>query len=183
MEESGQLHAPDALPPRRAPGTHCIGRWIDPKAGLDAVEKRKILHCRESNAGRPARSPSLYRLSYPDSSVYVTGLTFRKNVSPPSSRYNMVQNVGYDVYCVENILEPALSSESDLDLYVIIRKLLYSILNITMITTSKFDIPEILLKRLDISSVTYPQTRLHCITSQTAIFVVAAMKTSNLISE
>jgi hypothetical protein len=31
------------------------------------VEKRKILLCRESNSGRPARSQSLYQLSYPDS--------------------------------------------------------------------------------------------------------------------
>jgi hypothetical protein len=24
-------------------GTHCIGRWVGPRAGLDAVEKRKFL--------------------------------------------------------------------------------------------------------------------------------------------
>jgi hypothetical protein len=41
---------------------------VDPRAGLNAVEQRKILHCRISNPGRPARSQSLYRLSYPDSS-------------------------------------------------------------------------------------------------------------------
>jgi hypothetical protein len=35
------------------------------------VEKRKILHCRQSNAGRPARSPSLYRLSYSHSFLYI----------------------------------------------------------------------------------------------------------------
>jgi hypothetical protein len=56
MEVSGQLHAPGALPPgERAPGSHWIGGWIGPRAGLDAVEKRKSLHCRESNPGRPAR--------------------------------------------------------------------------------------------------------------------------------
>jgi hypothetical protein len=38
---------------------------VGPRVGLDDVEKRKIVHCRESNPGRPARSPSLYRLSYP----------------------------------------------------------------------------------------------------------------------
>jgi hypothetical protein len=37
------------------------------RAGLDAVDKRKIFPYCESNPGRPARSPSLYRLSYPDS--------------------------------------------------------------------------------------------------------------------
>jgi hypothetical protein len=27
----------------RAPGTHWIGGWVGPRAGLDAVEKRKFL--------------------------------------------------------------------------------------------------------------------------------------------
>jgi hypothetical protein len=50
-------------PGERAPGTHWIG-WIDLiRVDLDAVKKRKIFHCRESNPS----SPSLYRLSYLDS--------------------------------------------------------------------------------------------------------------------
>jgi hypothetical protein len=51
----------------RVPGIHWIEGWVSPRAGPDAVEKRKILHCRESNPGRLVRSPLLYRLSYPDS--------------------------------------------------------------------------------------------------------------------
>jgi len=43
MEVSGQLHAPASLPPReRATGTHWIGGWLDPRAGLDMVSERKI---------------------------------------------------------------------------------------------------------------------------------------------
>jgi hypothetical protein len=39
MEVSGQLHAPAALlPSERAHGTHWTGGWMDPRAGLDAVE-------------------------------------------------------------------------------------------------------------------------------------------------
>jgi hypothetical protein len=35
--------------------------WVDPRAGLDAETRRKILClCRESNPGRPVRSQSLY---------------------------------------------------------------------------------------------------------------------------
>jgi hypothetical protein len=51
-----------------APGTRWIGGWVDPRAGLDAVPKIKILCLyRESNGGRPARSlvtvlPGLSRL-------------------------------------------------------------------------------------------------------------------------
>jgi hypothetical protein len=29
-------------PWERAPGTHWIGGWVDPRAGLDDVEKRKF---------------------------------------------------------------------------------------------------------------------------------------------
>jgi hypothetical protein len=30
-------------PGERPPGTHCIGGWVDPRAGLGDVEKRKFL--------------------------------------------------------------------------------------------------------------------------------------------
>jgi hypothetical protein len=53
MDVSGQLHVPAALPP----GTHWIGGWVGPTAGLDAVEKRIIsCLCRESNPDRPVQS-------------------------------------------------------------------------------------------------------------------------------
>jgi hypothetical protein len=44
LEMSGQLHAPATLRPReRAPGTHWIGGWVGPRAGLDDTEKRRFL--------------------------------------------------------------------------------------------------------------------------------------------
>jgi hypothetical protein len=55
----------------RAPGTHWIGGWVGPRIGLDAVVKRKILYCRRSNHGRPARRPSLYRVRYSVSSLII----------------------------------------------------------------------------------------------------------------
>jgi hypothetical protein len=59
MEVSGHLHAPAALPPWKEPPV------LGPKAGLDAVEKRKIfLPCRKSKPSRPSHSPSLNRLRY-----------------------------------------------------------------------------------------------------------------------
>jgi hypothetical protein len=33
----------------RAPGTHCIGGWVDPRAGLDNIEKWKFWPYRDSN--------------------------------------------------------------------------------------------------------------------------------------
>jgi hypothetical protein len=60
-------------PGKTAPGTHCIGGWVGPKAGLDVMEKSKI-SCtyRESNADSSVVqtvAQSLYRLSYSDSLV------------------------------------------------------------------------------------------------------------------
>jgi hypothetical protein len=52
----------------RTPSTRWIWEWVGSRAGLSAIEKRKISwHCLEWNPGRPARNPSLFRLSYPDS--------------------------------------------------------------------------------------------------------------------
>jgi hypothetical protein len=57
------------LPPgKEPPGTHCTGGWVDPRAGLEAEVRGKILClCRGSNPGRPVCSETLYRLSYPGS--------------------------------------------------------------------------------------------------------------------
>jgi hypothetical protein len=57
-------------PMERAAGTHWIGGRVDPRAGLDDVEKRKFFTLpglELQPLGRPARSQSLYRLRYPGS--------------------------------------------------------------------------------------------------------------------
>jgi hypothetical protein len=52
--------------------THWIRGWLGPRASwYGRYAEEKFLHCRESNSGRLARSPSLYRLSYPASSMYM----------------------------------------------------------------------------------------------------------------
>jgi len=50
---SGQFHTSAALPPGEGiPSTHQVGGWMGPRAGLDAMARRKIpSHCRESIAG------------------------------------------------------------------------------------------------------------------------------------
>jgi hypothetical protein len=66
---SGQLPAAAALPPgERALGTHSLGGWVDPRADMDDVEKRKFLTLSGLELrplGRQARSQLLYRLHYP----------------------------------------------------------------------------------------------------------------------
>jgi hypothetical protein len=57
-------------PGETAHGTKSIGDWVDPRVGLDDVEKRKFLTLpglELRNLGRPARSQSIYRLRYPGS--------------------------------------------------------------------------------------------------------------------
>jgi len=49
------------IPRERAAGTHWIGGWVGPRAGVDAVSKRKIPSPRQES-NRPARSQLLYRL-------------------------------------------------------------------------------------------------------------------------
>jgi hypothetical protein len=52
----------------RAPGAHWIGGWVDPRFGVDDVQKRKFLTLPGLELrpfGGPARSQSLYRLRYP----------------------------------------------------------------------------------------------------------------------
>jgi len=50
--------------PRERHGTHCIGGWVGPRAGLDSAENLAPPPGFEP-PDRPARSESLYRLSYP----------------------------------------------------------------------------------------------------------------------
>jgi hypothetical protein len=53
-----QLHAPAALP-RELPGTHCIGGWVGPRAGLYGCEISRPTGLRSPD--RPTRSESPYR--------------------------------------------------------------------------------------------------------------------------
>jgi hypothetical protein len=50
---------------------------VGPRVGLDAVEKRRKLHCWESNPDCTVRSPSLYRMISPDSSIIVQEVTIK----------------------------------------------------------------------------------------------------------
>lgn len=57
MEISGQLHVPAALAPRKEPGTHWTGGWLDTTVGLDVLGKGQIFVPAEiHNPDRPARN-------------------------------------------------------------------------------------------------------------------------------
>jgi hypothetical protein len=55
------------IPGERTPGTHWIGGWVNPRAGLNDLEKRKFLTLSGLELRplrRPVRRQSLYRLLY-----------------------------------------------------------------------------------------------------------------------
>jgi hypothetical protein len=56
-------------PGGKSPCINWIGDWVGPTLSVDTAEKSKILYCRESNPGRPARSHSLYRLIFFNSNI------------------------------------------------------------------------------------------------------------------
>ena len=41
MGVGGYRHASADLPPGKPPGTHCMGDWVSPRAGLDGSEKSR----------------------------------------------------------------------------------------------------------------------------------------------
>jgi hypothetical protein len=78
-------------PRERTPGTHWIGGWVNPRAGLDDVEKRKFLTLpglELQPLSRPACSQSLYRLRYPGSTIRLSGF---KNAYPYLYAYTPVR--------------------------------------------------------------------------------------------
>jgi hypothetical protein len=72
MGVCGQRHVPAALSPGKRPGTHFIGGWVGPSAGLEGCRKSRPQ--RDKIPDCPARSQSLYRLSY--SSTWESRITY-----------------------------------------------------------------------------------------------------------
>jgi hypothetical protein len=82
----------------RTPGTHWIGGWVGPRAGLDAGARRKILcPCRGSNPDRPARSQTLYCLSYrisPYTTIIMTISTVKLSLWLGTTPWERILNLG-----------------------------------------------------------------------------------------
>jgi hypothetical protein len=64
---------PHFTPGESTPGTHWTGGWVSPRAGLDTRGLRKnplpLLGIEPRSPGRPARSQTIYCLSYPGSKI------------------------------------------------------------------------------------------------------------------
>jgi hypothetical protein len=80
-------------PRGNGPGTHWIGGWVDSRAGLDDVEKRKFLTLPGFELrplGLPVHSQSLYRLRYPGSHLLSVS-----NLFPLLSKYYYIPDIVY----------------------------------------------------------------------------------------
>jgi hypothetical protein len=78
-------------PGERAPCTHWTGGWVDPKAGLDDLKKRKfltLLGLELQPLSHPACSKSLYRLHYPSSTHRWRGTKISNRTAAPPSKYD-----------------------------------------------------------------------------------------------
>ena len=58
----GYRHTLAALHPTNRPGTHCIGGWVGPRAGLYELEKSPASPTGIRSLNRPTCSESLSRL-------------------------------------------------------------------------------------------------------------------------
>jgi hypothetical protein len=65
---------PRTLYLRERPGTHCIGGCVGTRAGRDGAENLAPTGIRSPD--RPARSESLYRLSYPGPPLQLSMFNF-----------------------------------------------------------------------------------------------------------
>jgi hypothetical protein len=74
---SGQFHAPADLPP----GTHWIGGWVGPRAGLDDVKKRKFLTLPELELQPVASRYTGYAIPAPTYQDYMIQISARRRLT------------------------------------------------------------------------------------------------------
>jgi hypothetical protein len=101
LQVSGQLHTQATLPPGRSSLCPLDRRFDGPQSGLDDVEKRKFLTLpglKLRPLGRPARSQSLYRLSYPGSYLTIRSI--------PTSLFCSVADTEISVWDTERKTPP-----------------------------------------------------------------------------
>jgi hypothetical protein len=78
MEVSVQLHTPGRFTLTEiAPGTHWIGGWMDPRAGLEPVAEEKSPFITRAKNRTPVAQPvawSLYWLGYTNGKMNIDGV-------------------------------------------------------------------------------------------------------------
>jgi hypothetical protein len=93
---SGQLHAPATLPPGMSARYPLYRRLGGPQSRSGRYGVVKIFFCptgtrTPASPGRPARSQSLYRLSYPGSYIYIYIYREREREGGECSLYRLIK--------------------------------------------------------------------------------------------
>jgi hypothetical protein len=95
-------------PGERAPGTHSIGGWVNPRDSLDDMEKWKLLTLSGLELrplGCPARSQSLYRLRCPGSLLllllFIRFKVIRTFISTPLFEVKKDTELKYYIKCLK----------------------------------------------------------------------------------
>jgi hypothetical protein len=94
-------------PGERAPGMHWIEGYVEHRATLHSMEKRKFLTLPGLELrplGRPARSRSLYRLRYSGSQIITYNHIFTNILVIKVKLYSTVWEMGYQ-YVIKNARE------------------------------------------------------------------------------
>ena len=68
---------PRPLYPHENPGTHCIGSWVGPRAGLDGFEKSRLHRDSIPGPSSPWRVATLTELSRPTSIYCIVSIAIR----------------------------------------------------------------------------------------------------------
>ena len=85
---------PRPLYARERLGTHCIGGWVGPKAGLDRCGKN-ITSTGIRSPKRPLRIESLYRLRYLGPYIYIHTLLLSELFHTEPDVYTLEECVNY----------------------------------------------------------------------------------------
>jgi len=93
----GQLHALAALYPRERPGTHCTGRWVGRRAGLDRCGKSRSSPGFHPRTVQPIASRYTEYATRPTGCLYLPGnswylflLETESNLGPQCGRKDYV---------------------------------------------------------------------------------------------
>jgi hypothetical protein len=107
---------PSFSPGERTPGTHCTRGWLGPRVGLDTEVRGRIPSplpgIEPRSLGRPARSQTLYCLSYP---VSHADIDLRNFFTPPPPCYSSAEDQNeltpWSRLVLEMLIAPSASEE------------------------------------------------------------------------
>jgi len=94
---------PQPLYPRERPGTHCVGGWVGPRAGLDRCEESRPPPTGIRSPDRIFRSESLYRLEYRYRFKFFIGLVSWDSKVVPTVNDSLLRYISQRVWVTAGV--------------------------------------------------------------------------------